>query len=46
MTRRVPPGRSGRLLLRERLAMSERAGDLLHQKEEALRRERITAPRP
>ena len=41
MTRRVPPGRSGRLLVRRRLEMSERAGELLHQKEEALRRERV-----
>jgi V/A-type H+-transporting ATPase subunit D len=41
MTRRVAPGRSGRLLVRRRLAMSERAGELLHQKEEALRRERV-----
>lgn len=40
MTRLAPPGRSGRLILRRRLVTSERAGDLLSQKEEALRRER------
>ena len=40
MTRLAPPGRSGRLILRRRLVTSGRAGDLLSQKEEALRRER------
>jgi V/A-type H+-transporting ATPase subunit D len=33
---RVPPGRTGRLWLRERLAVSDRAANLLEQKRQAL----------
>ena len=36
---RHPPGRSGRLWLIERLAVAERAGGVLHRKQQALRQE-------
>jgi V/A-type H+/Na+-transporting ATPase subunit D len=39
MPLRVPPGRMGRLWLRERLAVAGRAADLLEQKRQALRGE-------
>jgi V/A-type H+-transporting ATPase subunit D len=39
VTVRVPPGRSGRLWLRHRLAVAEHAADLLEQKLRILRRE-------
>jgi V/A-type H+-transporting ATPase subunit D len=39
MSLRIPPGRMGRLWLRERLAVAARAADLLEQKRRALRSE-------
>jgi len=39
----VPPGRAGRIWLRERLATARRAGDLLDRKLRALRAEQETA---
>ena len=36
---RHPPGRSGRLWLIDRLAVAERAGSVLHRKQQALRQE-------
>ena len=37
----VPPGRTGRLWLRERLAVAERAADVLEQKRRVLMSESI-----